>query len=440
MGTSRALVTHLYRRAAFGASSATITRQSKRSWDSIVDDLMAGLHEKDTAGDKVKLPHLTTIPQSNVPGYTWNSWEEFTNLITWWIERMVVSDTPLREKMVLLLHNQFPTSWDKVQYAYLMYVQNQIFRTKGAGNFEKLTQAIAVDPSMLIWLDAATSHKDDPNQNFARELMERFTMGAGNYTETDVIQAARCFTGWELDMQRGNFYQNSYDHDNGVKTVLGHRGRFTGQEIVSLVTNTRASHHWVPARMWSFLAYPTTPKSRVVADLAGVYAKNLSMADLLEAILRHPDFRSAQAVHGLVKQPIEYVVGVMRTLGLRTSALGQGSLEWLLGNLGQTPFAPPSVGGWGQNEYWLTTTASNSYLGLASTLAGLADLTNIENHNGSPSAQVSAVKELLDLPDWSRNTTDALFYLAREMKTWTGSSPAQQLVTLALVSPEYLMN
>lgn len=440
MGTSRALVTHLYRRAAFGASSETITRQSKRSWDSIVDDLMAGLTEKDTAGDKVPLPHLTTIPESNVDGYTWNSWQEFTNLITWWVERMVVSDTPLREKMVLLLHDQFPTSWDKVQYAYLMYVQNQIFRTKGAGNFEELTQAIAVDPSMLIWLDAGLSQKIDPNQNFARELMERFTMGAGNYTETDVIQAARCFTGWELDMDTGKFYENAYNHDNGIKTVLGRKGRFTGQEIVSLVTNTTASHHWVPARMWSWLGYPTTPSSGVVADLAAVYAQDLNMTDLLEAILRHPSFRSTQAVHGLVKQPIEYLVGVMRTLGLRTSALPSGSLEWYFSNLGQIPFAPPSVGGWGQNEYWLTTTASSSYLNLASELAGLADLTAIENHNGNPSAQVSAVKDLLDLPEWSSNTTEALLYLARTMKSDANAWPAQQLVTLALVSPEFLMN
>ncbi|MGO9658498.1 MAG: DUF1800 family protein, partial [Acidimicrobiales bacterium] len=171
---------------------------------------LAGLGGPDPAGDAVPLPHLTTVPESNVPGYHYNGWDEYNGLVTWWLERMIVTDTPLREKLTLLLHCQFPTSITKVRFAYMMYAQNQIFRSLGPGNFATLVQAVAKDPSMLIWLDTDTSHKDTPNQNFARELMERFTMGVGNYTQEDVIQAARCFTGWAMDWTSGDFLFKPY--------------------------------------------------------------------------------------------------------------------------------------------------------------------------------------------------------------------------------------
>jgi uncharacterized protein (DUF1800 family) len=440
MATNPALVAHLYRRAGFGASAATVASQSKLSWDDIVDQLVAGLHDRDRAGEKVPLPKLTSIPESNVPGYDYNGYEEFANLITWWVERMVVTDTPLREKLVLLLHGQFPTSWYKVGWASLMYAQNQIFRTSGPGQFQALTVALAVDPAMLIWLDTATSHKADANQNFARELMERFTMGAGHYSQDDVIQGARCFTGWELDYTTGRFYLNPFDHDDGIKTYLGHKGNLSGADVIQIATDTSASHTWVVSRLWSWLAYPVTQTNGVVAQLAKDYAKDLNVTNLLSAILRHPAFRAAPSINGLIKQPIEYVVGALRTLGLHTTALPSQSLAWYLSQLGQQPFAPPSVGGWGSNQYWLTTSASAMYIDLASGLASVADLTNIENHNGNPKAQLQAVTELLNVGSWSKQTAAALSKLADELKGDGGSWPAQQLVTLALVSPEFMMN
>ena len=208
MATNPALVAHLYRRAGFGATPAQLDDLSRRSWADLVDGLLAGLSGPDPAGDAVKLPHLTTVPESNVPGYHYNGWTEYTDLITWWLERMVVTGTPLREKLTLLLHCQFPTSWTKVGWANMMYVQNQLFRSLGPGNFETLVQAVAKDPVHAHLARRRSSHKDAPNQNFARELMERFTMGIGNYSQDDVVQAARCFTGWELDTQTGQFFFN----------------------------------------------------------------------------------------------------------------------------------------------------------------------------------------------------------------------------------------
>ncbi|MGO9560052.1 MAG: DUF1800 domain-containing protein [Acidimicrobiales bacterium] len=439
-GTSPQLVSHLYRRAGFGATPEQVAELARQSWPELVEGLLAGLHEVDKAGSKVRLPHLTTIPEANVPGYQWNGYEEFVNLVTWWLERMVVSDTPLREKLTFLLHCQFPTSWEKVGWASLMHAQNQIFRTIGAGRFDTLTQVVAKDPSMLIWLDTGTDVKADPNENFARELMERFTMGAGNYTEWDVRTSAEAFTGWELDYTSGEFYENVYDHDNGIKHFLGHTGRFTGEEIVEIVCNTPASHRWITARMWSWLAYPIEPNSSIVAEVAASYAKTLQIEDLIGAILMHPAFRSPAAIGGLVKQPVEYVVGTLRLLGMNTAATPSGDLFYTLSNFGQLLFAPPSVGGWGFNQYWLSTSNANNFLAFAGNMSAYADLTAIADLSGNPTAQVKKIREILGIETWSSRTYAALMKLGTSLKSDSGTWPAQQLMTMALVSPDYLLN
>ncbi len=430
--TTRALA-HLYRRAGFGATPAEIEAAEKIGYEASVDNLLAGLSEPDHAGSAVELPQLTPLAQANVPGFSYDDYQEFVALSTWWIDRMIVTDTPLREKLVLLLHEQFPTSYQKVGYADLMYRQNQIFRTLGPGSFEELTLAVAQDPAMLIWLDTGTDYKAHPNENFARELMERFTMGVGNYTEEDVRQSARAFTGWTLDYTTGNFFFNVYDHDGGEKRFLGKTGRWQGQDIVNIVTHTTASSKWVVARLWSWLAYPVTTEDRVVADLAPGYKKDLNVTNLLSAILHHPDFVSTRAMNGLVKQPVEYLVGTLRLLGLRTAAFSEGSLVYLLAALGQQLFVPMNVGGWGQNQYWLSTSSSNNQLSLAWSVAQYADLTEVLVLNGNPGAQVDTVKKMLAIDAWSDRTYRALWKTADK-----GS--AQELLVMALVSPEYLLN
>jgi uncharacterized protein (DUF1800 family) len=424
---------HLYRRAGFGATPAELEAAGKLGFGASVDKLLAGLAEADSAGSALELPHLTPLAQANIPGFSYDDYTEFIALSTWWIDRMIVTDTPLREKLVLLLHEQFPTSYQKVGYSELMYRQNDLFRTLGPGSFDTLTQAVAKDPAMLIWLDTGTDHKAHPNENFARELMERFTMGVGNYTEQDVRHAARAFTGWTLDYTTGDFFFNLYDHDGGEKRFLGKTGRWQGQDIIDMVTQTTASSKWVVARFWSWLAYPVTTEDPVVADLTPGYKTDLNLTNLLGAILHHPSFASTRAMRGLVKQPIEYLVGTLRLLGLRTAAFSEGTLVYLLASLGQQPFVPLNVGGWGQNQYWLSTSASNNQLSLAWNVAQYADLTEILDLNGSPGAQVDAVKTLLAIDAWSDRTYRTLWKTADK-----GS--AQELLVMALVSPEYLIN
>jgi uncharacterized protein (DUF1800 family) len=431
--STSSVLAHLYRRAGFGATAAELEAAEKAGFDATVDKLLAGLRDPDPAGDAVKLPALTTLAQASIPGFQYDDYNEFGELSTWWLQRMVVTDTPLREKLVLLLHEQFPTSYVKVGYSDLMYNQNQLFRKLGAGSFDVLTQAVAKDPAMLIWLDTGTDYKAHPNENFARELMERFTMGVGTYSEKDVRAGARAFTGWELDYTSGEFFFNTYDHDNGEKTYLGHTGRWQGEDVINIATHTEASSRWVVSRFWSWLAYPVTPKNPVVTKLAERYRKDLNIANLLESILRHSAFVSPTAMNGLIKQPIEYLIGTLRLLGLTTEAFDPGTLTWLLASLGQQPFVPLNVGGWGQNQYWLSTSSSNGQLSLAWTVSQYADLTELEDMKGRPGVQVPYVAKMLGVRAWSNETYRALWNMADK-----GS--AQELLVLALVSPEYLLN
>jgi len=425
-----ALLAQLYRRAAFGANSSELDAASAAGYKNTVEKLLAGLTEPDSRTPDV--PHLTSAEALN-RGHGGNSWDEYTNLVAWWVEKMATTPTPLREKLTLLLHGQFPTGFDKVGVPIYMHAQNEIFRTQGGGPFDELTHALSVDPAMLTWLDLSSNQRQSPNENFGRELMERFTMGIGNYSQRDVREASRALTGWSLSYPQGKFQFNTWAHDFGEKTLLGHRGNLAGQDVVRIVTHTEASYRWIPARMWSFLAYPVRPSDPIVSDLAPGYASDLNMTNLLRAIFTHPAFESTAARQGLVKQPIEWVAGIMRALNLRAESFkkqgGAGYLLWVLTNLGQIPFNPPTVGGWGQNGYWLSTAASLAQLNFVQSVTQVANLSVIEETAGP--SRVAVLGEMLGIDSWTPRT-DALLQHVRDDFT--------QLVPLALVAPETITN
>jgi uncharacterized protein (DUF1800 family) len=430
VSTDRALVGYLYRRAGFGATSGQLDAGSAASYEHSVEALLAGLSAPDR--DTPAVPRLSSAEALNM-GHGGNTWDEYTNLVAWWVEKMATTSTPLREKLTLLLHGQFPTGFSKVGVPAYMHAQNQIFRTRGGGPFDELTLALSVDPAMLTWLDLSSNQRQSPNENFGRELMERFTMGIGNYSQRDVREASRALTGWSLAYPSGRFQFNTWAHDFGEKTLLGHSGNLAGEDVVRIVTHTAASHRWIPARMWSFLAYPVKPSDPVVSDLAPGYASDLNMTNLLRSIFMHPNFTSAGAQAGLVKQPIEWVAGIMRGLNLRTESFkkqgGAGYLLWVLTNLGQVPFNPPTVGGWGTNAYWLSTAASLAQLNFVQTVTQVADLSPIEETEGV--SRVAVLGEMLGIQNWTPRT-NALLQHVRDDFT--------QLVPLALTSPENITN
>lgn len=429
MANTRALLAHLYRRAGFGATRAELDVAERDGWDATIQRLVNGLHESNGGLSRVPPPQF--LPFASESGLRAASARnaEFLALTNWWLDLMVSTPTPLREKLVLLLHEQFPTAYSKVDHPSLLYRQNAIFRELGHGPFDALTVAISKDPAMLIWLDTGTDLVSHPNENFARELMERFALGIGHYSETDVKELARCFTGWTLDYQTGLFAFNMAEHDFGVKTFLGHTGAFTGEQAIEIVTKKTASAHWVVSRMWSWLAFPVGPNHPVVADLAPAYAKNRRIGSLLESMLKHPEFISTQSTTGLVKQPVEYVVGTLRVLQLTTASFPTGYVMHLLMKLGQQIFNPPTVGGWGANGFWLSTSASLTQLDFAQMAARLGDLSRIEDE--APRARTDALANMLGIERWTKHTTTVL-HGARH-------NPVM-LTALGLVAPEYVMN
>jgi len=417
----------LYRRAGFGAGPADIAAGVERGYGATVELLLAGLGGADAAGDAVALPPLTAPPAGRRdPPSRAGQRQQLLALQQWWLERMIVTSTPLREKLTFLWHGHFATAFKKVGNAGFMHRQNQLFRSLGGGSFEALAQAVARDPAMLIWLDARSDVAAHPNENFARELMELFTLGIGNYTEDDVRAAARCFTGWGFDPGSGAFVERPRRHDNGVKTVLGQQGTLDGGDVITIITHQPASARWVAARLWSHLAYPVSPADGLVGDLAAGFARDLDVTGLLRAILLHPEFRGPTSRGGLVKQPVEYVVGAARAFGLHAAAF---DLRPTLRTLNQELFNPPNVGGWPQNAYWLDTATSRARLGFGLTLARQADLSWLTSR--PPAARPDALASRLSIDGWGPTSAAALAPLA--------GNPIQ-LVAVALSAPEYVLN
>jgi uncharacterized protein (DUF1800 family) len=358
---------------------------------------------------------------------------ELRDLIVWWLRRMVAADQPLREKLTWFWHGHFATSIEKVKLPELMYRQNSMFRLLGSGPFPELVQAVAVDPAMLKWLDGALNIKGAPNENFAREVMELFTLGHGMsmdghthqpYTEDDVKAGARAVTGTRFQRHRNRVVTVPALHDDGVKTYLGQTGRWNGRDIVRIATDDPASIPFVVSRLWSRLARPAMPDDPVVVELAEASRPVLDIGALVPRLFAHDEFRSDATRTGLVKQPVEWLVGSCRSLGIDPH---DPRLVLPLRTLGQVPFAPPSVGGWPSNRAWLTTGAAQARLEIASRLAELAP-DAVEGRGAA--ARVEAMGRALGIGAWTQATSEALRSAADD---------PHALVTLALVAPEHLL-
>lgn len=425
---------HLYRRAGFGAGPGDMARAAAVGYAATVEQLLNTSGPDDA--DAVPLPDL--IPAYFGPAPTADqrtkiqqqSALQARQLTLWWLDRMVASKKPLTEKLTWLWHGLFATSNEKVGSAQLMAQQNQFLRHNGAAGFETLVQGIFKDPATMVWLDSNTNRKGRPNENFSRELMELFTLGIGNYTDLDVREGARAFTGWVVDQAAVSTQLVRDRADYDTKTFLGRSGPFRGEDIVSILVHEPASAVHVTTRLWSRLAWPVARDDAIVSELAPRYAADLDIKNLVRSILLHPRFLSNDARVGLLKEPVEWVVGALRALGLTATRMQTGSSPILttLGLLSQTPFYPPSVGGWPQNTYWLSTQTSLARQRFAQSAASSADLSWLDP---IPTPQrLDAVAARLGIERWSNQTTSAL----------SVTRTAGSLVALALTSPEFVLN
>ncbi|MBU6483057.1 MAG: DUF1800 family protein [Nitrospirae bacterium] len=272
----------------------------------------------------------------------------------WWYQELLATPSPLTERMTLFWHNHFTSSFQKVKWPALLYHQNVLLRQHALGSFRELLFQIAKDPAMVLYLDTQSNHKDHPNENFARELFELFTLGEGHYSETDIKEAARAFTGWHVAMrQGGGFAFNRRQHDAGVKQVLGKTGAFGGDDILAIVLDQPACARYITAKLWrEFVS--DGPDAQEVDRLAVQFRNSgYEMKPLLRGLLTTPHFWAAETRGALVKSPVELLVGTIRILNLPikdTTMLAKYGRR-----LGQDLFDPPNVKGWPGGTRWITS-------------------------------------------------------------------------------------
>lgn len=365
---------HLLRRMGFGGNAEEIADLTRRGREGAVDFLM-NYRDIDNSALEGLLARSFDFSNPFDPA-RFNGGE----IRRWWFTRMVHTRRQFEEKLALFWHNYFATADSKVP-DFLMYLQNQTLRDNFLRRFDDLLLKVAQDPAMLIWLDGVTNVLGSPNENFARELQELFSMGITdavtgepNYTEQDVKEIARAFTGWKFRPPRGAanpfdfpFFVNTAEHDNTTKTIYGISANFGGEDVIALIAERRATARYLVKELFEFFVYPlasTAEDKTTIERFADVYmTQGHSIAAVLRAIFVSDEFFSDRARFGLVKSPVELIVGAIRMSGARynTGSLRSGrtsNLPAILSALmGQDVFNPPDVAGWELNLGWINTAA-----------------------------------------------------------------------------------
>jgi uncharacterized protein (DUF1800 family) len=427
MPTARRDVAHLLRRVGFGGLPHEIDALTPLDWPEVVERV---LDLSGAPSASVGLPDLN-------PTRGW--WNRYVDMTFFWLERARTSPVPIIEKMVLFWHGLLCSGLDKVSDHQMMFDQNQLFRTHGLGDVVELYQRMAVQPAMLRYLDGDRNVNGAPNENFSRELMELFTLGAGRFTQDDVVAGARAWTGHNLD-GAGRYVFRADRHDTGQKTFFGVTRNWDGPEIIShLLAGPKRdeSARFIAAKLWSFLAYPN-PEPEVVSEVGGAFTRSgMNVAALVRAILLHPGFRSERARTGLVRSPIEFVVSAMRHTGQPCSVAHP---EWWLKGMGQEPYEPPNISGWRQNGYWISPSALWAKAGFASHLRWKCDPTDLlaDSRRLSVERAVDDALGLFGIDEPSPPTLDALRNYVRSGRAspdaWAERSG---LLLLPMLTPEF---
>ena len=349
---------HLLNRTGFGATDAEIAQFASLEREEAVDRLLAGVRRERFVAppsfvDEPFQPYyrLGALTAEERMAAQRKLLQEGFDLRAWWLREMIDTPSPLTERMTLFWHNHFATSQQKVRSSQLMYRQNALLRREALGNFATLLHEIAKDPAMLVYLDNARSRKEAPNENFAREVMELFTLGEGHYSEHDIKEAARAFTGWSLDRDTGEFTYRRIWHDYGEKAVLGRSGRLDGDEVLDALLSHPETARFIVSKLWREFVSPT-PDAKEVSRWADAFrAGRYEVKPLMRVLLTSDAFWSPANRGALVKSPVELVVGTLRTFDIKPFDLRPA--VFACAALGQNPFSPPNVKGWPGGDAWI---------------------------------------------------------------------------------------
>jgi len=350
---------HLLNRAGFGASLVEVETFARLTRAQATERLLTVKGSVLPEPDWVREPYFppgrfSTLDAETRTRLQAERIERSIGLREWWLRQMLVTPDPLRERMTLFWHNHFVSGLQKVQSPQLMYRQNVLLREHALGNFGTLLHAVARDPAMLRYLDSAFNRKGRPNENFARELMELFTLGEGHYTEQDVKEVARAFTGWSLNPDSGGFMFRPALHDDGPKAVLGRAGNFGGDEVLDILLERPETATLIARKLWIEFVSPQ-PAPAEVARIAG--ALRSSGYDIRAAlrVLFNSDAFYAPANRGvLIKSPVDLVAGTLRQFEFEVPDVLP--FVFAMGQFGQVLFAPPNVKGWPGGDLWINAT------------------------------------------------------------------------------------
>lgn len=362
-GWTPSAAAHLLNRAAFGGAPKEISelhaKGLKRAVDSLLDD--------EEESDLFPAPEIEPMParRRSIPGGGTSvmdvekqrnlerrqAMRKAFELRQWWLERMRETPNPVREKATLFWHGHWATGIRKVKDPFLMHQQNETLRALALGPFPRLAKEITRDPAMILYLDLQSSSAKNPNENFAREVMELFTLGEGHFTENDIPEAARAFTGYRINRETGGFRFQAREADGKTKTVLGKTGPHSGDDVIDILVATPRCAEFLAGKLWSF--YAGSPPSKPLQKALGAEYRRHGMetGKLLHTIFRSREFHSQEVVRRQIKSPVQWLVQSCKQLEIPLPAARQS--QPLLSSLGQTLFDPPNVKGWDGGRAWI---------------------------------------------------------------------------------------
>lgn len=417
---------HLLRRCEYVARPARVDELAPLTRRQAVDNVLARV------GGPVTIPAGLTTHNST------GNWQQYVEAVWWWMNRMVSGSSPFREKMTFFWHGHFTSDWGTVFHTPSMVNQHRTLHLHAVGNVRTLAHQISIDPAMLRYLDNADSRRRSPNQNFARELLELFTIGNGNFTERDVEAAAAAWTGHNLvSWQDRTYVFRAEHHDTRNKTFMGVTANFDGPDIIDQLFRDnqnarRLSARFISRKLWEYFAYPNPDASIVnaIADVA--LANDFEVIPWMRALLNRAEFWSAHARANLLRSPVDYTVAVMAHLGLNGQAAHP---EWWLADMGQIPFRPPNVSGWRNNLAFVNTSATAARANFARyvTWQITKDSAFSELSTLPSSAAVTACADLFALTLSSQTRTALEQWAEANRNRWWRR---QNLLTTIMCTPE----
>ncbi|MFK7768470.1 MAG: DUF1800 family protein [Mariniblastus sp.] len=419
---------HLFRRAGFGGSIREIESAVSVGFKTAIDQVFK-VDDQEIENEMVAAGRLVT------------GGSDSNQLAAWWLLRMTKTPSPFLEKLTLFWHGHFATGASKVNDSRAMFRQNQLLRKHALGKFEPFLKKISSNVAMLIYLDSEENRRTRPNENYARELLELFCLGTGNYTEKDIKEIARCFTGWEI--RKSKFRFNSHQHDKKTKSFLGATGDFDGNDSIEVILKQPAAPQFIARKLIRFFVYDEGPMTdafvQPVADK--LRDSDFDIRETMKLILSSNVFYSDVAIGKKIKSPVELAVGFLRFFGASTN---MNALAPRLASLGQLPLYPPNVKGWAGGKTWINASTILARANLIAQILG-NDKTKFESGSLENWAKANSKHNVADSVEWmeefllatplSSETRSSL----KEVLSKTKGNPRKSLASLAAL-PEFQLN